>query len=185
MENTDANKRKTGWLLPVGISFVVLIVVAVILFMMQGKTTIVGDTPGAEKSKAITCTIENAVYPFFEYTEADKKLTTVKVIFTKDNVDSISLTYRMSYEDEEALKRSEALNHSAMNNSFGSLLGPDALRVSYSTANKVFQMTLYATKSELNENSRKYFLMEAPLKGLNEYKTHFQTYGFECVEKTD
>lgn len=185
MEESHANKRNTGWLLPVGLILLISIILLVIWIMMQGKTTIVGDTPGAEKSKAVTCTIENMDYPFFDYTEADKKTATIKAVFTKDNIDSISLTYKMNYDNKEAVKNSEALNHAAMNNSFGSVLGPDALGATYSTANKAFQMTLYASKSDLNENSRKYFLMEAPLKGLKEYKTHYENNGFECVEKTD
>jgi hypothetical protein len=185
MEEVKTNKKNIGWILPVIFIILIVVVFVMLWFLMRGRTTITGNGSETEQTRAISCSVSNLDYPFFDFNESSEQSTRINATFKGNKIESISLIHKMAYEDPTTLKKSEASNHAAMNNSFGNILGADALGVTYDTANGEFQMTLYATKGELNEHSRKYFLFEVPLANMQEYVDHYERQGFKCVVKAD
>ena len=167
-----------------------LIVVAIIIFgiiiisMFRGNTTIVsGHTEEDSKNNSLSCSADNFDYPFFTYNNAVKSTTTVNIIFNEDEVRTISLLQKMSYEEPGQSNASEAVNHAAMNKSFGGTLGSDALNARYMVDDTSMNMSLFLDSKSLFDTAKKYFLIQDNLSGIDEYKTNYEKQGFNCKER--
>lgn len=172
-------------LISLGIVLILVSIISIIWFFLSGQTIVTGDFDKNEYSTSLTCVAENLSYPYFKYDNTIKKETEIKAIFNNDNkIDSISLTQKMYYENADAAKGSEASNHASMNESFSSLLGPDALNVNYYVNDGVMRMSLYASKKEYSINSRKYFLIDAASETLDSIEKNYTNKGFGCEKVT-
>ena len=184
MEESE-RRTKTNWMTAMGLALLIIAVLLIIWFFLKGETRVSGGYPGAENSKSISCTRDGLSYPFFTYDGAEKKTTEVNIIFNNENVGSISLIQKMYYDNTESATKSSTSNHVAMNNSFGSDLGADALGANYNVTDNVMRLSLYARGSDFNAATRKYFLADAQLKNMKDYEKHYEKQGFSCIEKTN
>ena len=153
------------------------------VFLCQGKTTTTGNYPDNISDEALSCSMNNVDYPFFAYDYSTKKETTVKMLFAKNTIKSISLTHNLYYDDAQKISGSESYNHGVMNLSFASNgLEHDALNAKYASLSDRMQFTLYATSSDLNATTLKYFLIDTG--EIFTEKTQFQNFyqgkGFSC-----
>ena len=159
------------------------IIILLLVFSLQGKTTTTGNYPDNISDHSMTCVVNNRKYPFFTYDKSDSQSTTINMIFNNDEIKNISLIHVMNYSSEEMITGSEAFNHAAMNKSFGSALGPDALGARYSKLDNAMKMSLFANNSDITDISAKYFLMDldnANSRGINDYKKNYESKGFDC-----
>lgn len=158
------NNNKTGmsvWLVVVGILCACIAVVCLVIFLLHGETTTTGGYNEGGAQESLTCTSNEVPYPLFEYDESTGKKMEITALFKDGDLDSISLVYKLDYEDEEKVKKSEAINHVALNNSFhDNGLEADALNATYSKLSDGMQLSLYAEGSNLNAKTLKYFLLK-------------------------
>lgn len=177
-------KSKTNWAVSIGITLILLAIVLIIWFFLQGETKTTGEYPGAITSSSVTCESSEATYPFFTLDESTSKNTSVTVLFSDDSMKSISLIETLYYPDLESSTKSEAHNHAAMNTSFGAAgLGVDAFAANYSTMKDKMVMTLYAEAAEFNEVAAKYFLANGLNKKstIDDFAEKYAEQGFDCV----
>lgn len=160
MAKEAKNSNNKGlWLLIAGIILICIAVVCIVLFLIKGQTTVTSSTDSTT-TEHLSCESHTTPYPLFEYDESDSKSLKVNATFENDSLSSISLIYKLTYQDEDKLKLSEAKNHYALNHiSQGEGLGPDAYNAKYSKGQDSIQLSLYANKSEIESKTLKYFML--------------------------
>ncbi|MBQ2695118.1 hypothetical protein IJG04_00555, partial [Candidatus Saccharibacteria bacterium] len=162
MENNNKKRDKNTWLIVVSILLVCIAVVCLILFLTQGQTTVTGGYDGLEAQEHLVCESKTTTYPLFSYDNSTSKSMKITATFRDDDLNSISLTYKLNYDDAEEIKKSEATNHGALNTtSQDEGLGPDAYEATYSKLKDGLQLSLYATGSEIDSRALKYFMLDS------------------------
>lgn len=180
-------KSKTSWFLIIGISLVLVAIVLMIYFFLQGETKVTGGWPEPEKSESLSCEVEGLTYPLFKYDNSSKKTTKVTAIFNDDRLEKMSLVHQQYYNNSSEIEQSEAENHAAMNLRMQDEgLGPDALGMHFARLSDSLKMSLYADASEINGSTVKYFELE----GVSKYdedtiRTAYEQKGFGCVVKDE
>lgn len=181
MNKEDKNKN---WIyLFVGVICIVVVVVLVVLLFLQGDTKITGEGE-VTMSESISCEAEDFWYPFFTYDNSNSKSIKINILFDdNEKMETISIVYRLGYDDEMLAKESKAINHAAM----GKLFEADSIMVDsfesrYSDMGDAMQMDMYARAKEINGVTAKYFL----LNGSNNYNRdtltkNYNDKGLNCV----
>ncbi|MBR2795886.1 hypothetical protein IKE13_02460 [Candidatus Saccharibacteria bacterium] len=173
-------KNKThDYLITTGIIAIVLVIILLIFFLLQGQTKISGKYPDDYISEALVCSQSDLTYPFYEYNNSTSQETKIISIFENDKIANISLVQTLFYNDYDSAFQSEARNHASMNYSFDDL-GPDALNARYSIDNEKMQMTLYAESKNLDYRTYKYFLLNVAPNSLQDLMNHYEKRGFTC-----
>ena len=182
MEEKQQPKNDHNWILVLlGSLMVVAAIVLTLLFLMRGKTTTVDPGTEVTTTESVTCESTTTIYPII--TGGHLISFKINAIFNNDKLDTISLTYKLRYEDAEAAKQGTANNHAAMNKSFAvDSLGPDAFDATYSTIDNTNQLSLYANAKEINAVNAKYFLLEDNSKYTKSVVTKtYNEKGFNCL----
>lgn len=173
-------KSNTGGI----IIIVCIIAVAIILliFGMQGKTTITGGYPDPVSNSSLSCKSEGISYPIATYDNSTKKTLDIDAIFRNNLIDSISLKYTLYYENNADIIGSEAHNHAAMNKSFyQNGLNTDEFNLHLQKHEDRMAMSLYAAKADLANNAaRKYFILEQDTSTITDIKSAYEKQGFVC-----
>lgn len=165
---------------------VLVFVVILIIFLLRGQTTVSGEYPEDVKDRSLVCRVEYLSYPIFTYDGSDKKDLEVSIIFGQSSARSISLKYNLYYSDAEKIKASEAINHAAMNKSFGAdSLHADALGISYARLSDRMSTSLYSQFGKVDSVSAKYFMIDryedySIPSSLEELKANYERKGFSC-----
>ena len=106
------------------------------------------------------------------------------MIFSEDELKSISLEYTLFYDSAEAIKASEAHNHAEMNFNFSrSGLSPDHYNAKYTVLSDSMRMNLYSVANKLDETAKLYFLIDgdgAFPTGKSTLKKNYEMKGFIC-----
>ena len=162
-----------------------LVILAVVLFLlMRGKTVTVGQYPDPVSSIGVSCANTTDKCPIFTYDSADKRETTVSMIFSGEKLTSISLIHKLYYSSENLITGSEAHNHAAMNIDFGkNHLGADALGANYARLSDGMKMSLYAKADNITAVTAKYFLInfdEYLPETVAELTENYTAQGFTC-----
>lgn len=166
----------------IGIILAVIIIVLFIL-LLNGKTTTTGNYPDNVSDESLTCTANNIKYPFFTYDNATKKEAEINILFSRDKLKSIALTYSLYYDNQQSITGSEAHNHAAMNISFGKNgMGADALNANYAKLENRMRMSLYANGNEISNISLQYFFITTNSipENVAAFKNIYQGIGFKC-----
>lgn len=185
-KKTKKVRISTGGLMLIGLLLIVVSVVSLVWFLIQGQTTVTGGWPEVETTQSLVCENDNKTYPFFEYDESIKKNIKINAIFNDDKLSSIALRYILYYDTKTKITDSENINHTAMSQSFAeSGLEFDALGSDYSKGSDLLQFGLYANAEKINNISAKYFML-SELDRAGEYtqsmvKRDYQNKGFKCV----
>lgn len=183
MNNQADNRRNNTILSLIGLTALIIAIILTLLSMLYGNTTIVegGDI---KTTQSLTCESDQVVYPFFENDKANKRLLKISVIMHDDKVDTISLVYKLYYDDNRMIDGFTTSLHSAITESFGADgLEADALGATYSVLSDAAQMLLYAEARNINEVTNKYFLLEN-VKDVYEKDNVLKAYGakgLKCV----
>lgn len=161
MDNNDKKHRRNTWLVIASIVLVCIAVVCLVLFLTQGQTTVTGNYDGTDTQEKIVCESKITAYPLFTYDSSNGKSMKITGTFQDKELKTISLTYKLNYDDTEQVKQSEAANHGALNTlSQNEGLGPDAYEATYSKLKDGLQLSLYASGSEIDNRALKYFMLE-------------------------
>ena len=106
------------------------------------------------------------------------------MVFNEKKLDSLSLIYRLYYDNNDKITGSEAVNHADMNKSFTKDgLSNDAFGATYAILNDSMQMTLNANKKQINGATAKYFLLdEVTNYSKDNLKEHYESKGFKCKD---
>lgn len=177
--------KQRNVLILVGSLLIILAIGLMIWFFMHGETTVSGNFPGKETSKTLVCKKDNVDYPFFVYDESSQKETKVDIIFSDNEVKTISLKHILHYDSENKISASEARNHAAMNKSFGQDgLGADALGISYTIGANKFAISLFINGDKLSSVTNKYFMADGLSRksSVEDYKKHYVSNGYSCSE---
>ena len=174
-----------GIMIGVGVVLLVIAATTFLWFLLRGETKIVTKGPEITSNASLICSIENYNYPFFTYDNSSNTATEITIVFDGDNIGSITLIHKSHYDDNSKASTSSSVNHAAMNRSFGSELGADALSANFNVSNGTMRMSLYANRDTLNVLSRKYFLIDSALSTRNQYEKYYTDRGFKCSEKTN
>lgn len=190
MEDGEAvKKKKTKPNIPaiIGIFLILVALVLIVVFLMEGETIVTGGFPDQESAVSTTCASTSIEYPIFTLNDAARKKLEIKVVANGDKVSTIGLVNQLYYSSEEAIRNSEAVNHFAMNKSFeDDGMKPDDLGATYMKLSDNLKMSLFAQGVDLDQTSLKYFLLnDVEMKDELKYgavKKAYQSLGFSCVE---
>ncbi|MBQ9180780.1 hypothetical protein IJ135_01645 [Candidatus Saccharibacteria bacterium] len=179
------SKNTVNWLMLAGLLLMVGAVVLILIFFMQGETTVSGDFPEPQSSESIACEATNVAYPFFKEDEATSKTLKINMMMSRDKLSSISLNYTLNYATEKEASSSEAVNHAALNLSTqGEGLGADIFGAHYSVGTSSLKFGLYAHADDITEKSAKYLMLEDyPSTGYtkNYLTQNYAAKGLKCV----
>ena len=164
MEQSQKQNREWIFVL-IGIICIIVAVIAVILFLLQGNIRTEGSGE-VEMTESVVCEGEGVSYPLFRHDSSNSRTMQISVLLGDDKIDTINLVYKLDYNSFDESKQSSAENHADMNRSFSEdSMGPDSLGATYSSFDDGMQITLYAKAKELNGVTAKYFLLD----GVNSY----------------
>lgn len=188
MENNPKKKKKGDWLIPTGLILIFVAIIAAILFFLNGQTTITGEFEGQKSLETLVCKSERTTYPIFAFDESDSKSLKINAVFENENLSSISLLYKLNYDDKDALSFSEARNHAEMNEKFNiDGMNPDSLSAKYGIMNDGMQFSIYAKDNDVNEKTLKYFMLNniTEVNQLTKEKMSkvYNSAGLDCVIK--
>ena len=177
-------KRKSinkYWYVLIGLLLIIAIITIPLILSMRGDTVTTGQW-SEETSESLSCKARNVDYKYF----GDDKVTSsnnvqVNAIFNNDKIVSISLVRKMTYADAETASAKSDLHEFNVNKKFGEDgLGAYALNANFSKNESTAQMSLYATSSEINGTTIKYFMLDNLPKDIDGYKKGYSNRGFTC-----
>ena len=152
--------KKVGWLVPTSLVLIFVAIIAIIILLLNGETKITGEFEGQKNTEALICEGEETAYPIFKYDNANSKSLKINAVFEDEKLTSISLIYKLDYDTEEEMKKSESVNHVAMSDNFADDgMEFDDLNSKYSFLDNSLQFSLYGRGDELNQKSLRYFML--------------------------
>ena len=153
-------RKSKGWVLPVSLILILLIILIVIIILLNGHTTITSTFVDHKKTETLVCEGNKVNYSNFAYSDTDDKLLKINAAFENDKLETISLIYKLKYQDEDTRYFSEARNHAEINESFYSDgMKTDDLNAKYSVSGNNLQFSIYAKGEDINVKSLKYFML--------------------------
>ena len=180
MKQKSKNKSLIRWGLPLSFVLMIIAVILLLIFFMQGETKIVGNYPENITSELLTCVKQNNNYPFFKYRNSNSEETKISAVFANKKIDSISLIHTIDYSNHQDAETSKASNMASMNKSFGQEFGPGAFNARYIVNGNSMQMNLYAKSNEIRGSALKYFLAESYPATMSDYEQNYLSQGFNC-----
>lgn len=181
-KGNDTTKKITYSIM--GVLLIVVAAVLVILFLLNGNTTISDSTRTDIVTDSLSCEASGVEYPIFTIDKSDKKNFKINMLFSDKKLDSLSLIYRLYYSNDDDISNSEVTNHIDMNKSFDDNgLSPDSFGAVYAILDDSMQMTLNASRKQINGSTAKYFLLEDVVNySEDNLKNHYESKGFKCKE---
>lgn len=162
LENNRKKRDKNTWLIITSIILVCIAAFCLILFLIQGKTTVTDSYKSATETQGrLICESQTTTYPLFTYDSSTSKSMKITAIFKNNDLNSISLIYKLNYDNVEEITQSEASNHASLNlTTQKDGLGPDAYNATYGKLNDGLQLSLYATGGDIDDKALRYFMLE-------------------------
>ena len=178
----EKNERVKLWTGLVFLFAILLLTIATIVFLTEGKSTIINQENIVENSKALTCEKSDVQYPLLTE-DIGKGTLKINFVFKNDRLSIVSLVYKVHYDDVSQIERNEVKTRIQMTENFSKDgLGSEALGVVFSALENALQLSLYANANEINGVTAKYFLLD-DLNDLYKQKTMRDFYtekGFDC-----
>lgn len=157
---TDNKIKKRNVMFFSGLFLALIAIVLVFLFIFNGTTTFVSGGVDVENEISVSCTGNDYSYPFFTFDSSSGRDIKINALFDGEKLETIMLTYSMTYPNSSLAEESRNINHAAMNDAFRKdSLSSDYFDARYSLFDNTFQLTLYARKNMLNGITSKYFLL--------------------------
>ena len=160
-----------------------IVALAVFLFFaLEGSSEISGEYPEPQHSTALICESDKLSYPFFDYDGSNAKNTKITAIFDQDEINSISLTHTLYYDDRKAVLSSEALNHAAYNHGLSDYgFNADSFSAVFSKIENRLQLSIYVSKDEMEANTLRFFFLNGAFPtNIEETKSEYEELGFSC-----
>ena len=183
MNSGDHRSGKVGKTMLVisGVAFIIVAVVLLFLFLLQGETKTTGGWHGAETTESLSCKANNLPYPIYESNNVSNSTTQINAIFNSSILDSISLLRKTNYANADIAKIENDALMAAMDTNFGKNgMKAFALNATFSTDINTAQMSLYVKQDGLNNKSMKYFMLDKLPTKIDDYQKAYQAIGFKC-----
>lgn len=162
-------------------------IVAIAIVAMRGETKITGQNPADIKSKSLICENTSIRYPILDYKNVKSTKIKTTLNFYENDLNAISLEYTQYVDNSKQVVGIEAANHADMNISFAkSGYGVDAFSVNYAMFDNSVRMSLYASNSEIDKISAKYFMIDMNSSipnDINGYRKNYEEQSFVCEVK--
>lgn len=162
MDNNLDNKNDNS-ALTIVIAGVILLVIAAVLvffFLLNGNIVSVASNSNIKAVQSVVCENDNVIYPFFQDV-ADGHHLKINMILEDDELDTISLVYKLYYKDVAVIEQENVNFRVAMGKSFGANgLGADSLNATYSSLPDAVQLTLYAEQNDISDVASRYLLLD-------------------------
>lgn len=155
------NKRKTSkWLVPTGLVLIFVAIIMMLVFLLKGQTTIIGEYDGQKNTETLVCESNDLAYSFFAFDGSDSKSLKINAIFNESTIQSISLVYKLNYHDGDTQYYSESRNHSEMNQYFSKDgMKPDSMNAKYSAINNALQFSIFVDRNDITSKTIKYYML--------------------------
>lgn len=139
-----------------------VIISIIVTILLNGNTTITGVFQGNTVTDTLVCESDQVAYSIFAFDGSASKNLRINAIFEDNQLNSVSLMYKLNYNDQETLSFSEARNHVEVNESFkNDGLNYDALNAKYGIMSDGIQFSIYAKDNNINEKTLKYFMISS------------------------
>ena len=190
MEKENHKKGNNRWIFVLaGSLLLVVAVVLILMFLMQGSSSSTDNGGTSETVESLSCEGEKADYPYFKHADGvDKKSTKVNATFNNDKLNTISFTYKISYNDKnkshDELERVRTENYFDVTKEFeDSGLTVEALGIRFSTLDDGVQMSLYTDSKGLSNLSSKFFLLDSANGSykISNLKKLYENMGMKCT----
>lgn len=176
-------KRKINkyWYVLIGVFLIIAIISIPLILSMGGDIKTTGSW-SEETSESLSCKARNVDYEYFGEDKATSSNNVrVNAIFNNGRLASINLVRKMTYIDADIARIWSDAHEGNMNKKFAEDgLGAYALNANYSKNESTAQMSLYATSSEINNTTIKYFMLDNLPKDIDGYKKGYSDKGFTC-----
>ena len=112
------SKNKKTWLVAVGILLILISVISIILFLLNGQTIVTGQNGGITKSASLTCEGSNISYRFLSYDDTKSKNAKITASFNDDRLNAISFAYTLYYDNPRTIESSKTIVTKVLSNFF-------------------------------------------------------------------
>ena len=182
-DNLHNKNNSVSAIIFAGAVFLIIALVLGVLFLMGGNTTtIIGDS-GFDAVQSITCENDNVIYPFFQ-DDAYKRYLKINMILKDNELETISLIYKIYFDDSSTIERNNNNFRATMNKSFGAYgLRADSLNATYSSLSDAVQLSLYAERDDINDVTSRYLLLDE-INGnyeKNDIVKVYNSIGLDCI----
>ena len=176
------SKSKKTWLITAGILLILISVISIILFLLNGQTVVTGQNGGITRSTSLTCEGDNIPYHFLSYDNAKSKNAKITASFNDDKLNAISFAYTLYYDDLKTIENSKTINSAELNIFYGKdgLPANSFSKSLYSDDEKVV-ISLYANASDFDNKASRYFIADGLDKNSNA-NAFLQTYKSQGVK---
>ena len=181
------SRKKTDWLATAGISLMLTAVALMLWYFVHGETTVSGSNPSDETSVSLSCSTESKPYEYFVRDGSLSKKITVQAMFDDDTVKSISLVYKLNYDNLEDARASESTNHAGFNITLNKAGVSDKIvNPNYSYDESGLRFSLYVDASNYNTSTVRLFMIHGgdATKDMAAIKRNYENQGFECMVKS-
>ncbi len=160
-EERKTYRSAMNWPPLIGLILIFVAIIGFVMFLQNGETIVTGEFGKSAKRESLACETRNVSYSIFDYDNAKEKNLKINATFSDNGLDSISLVYRLGYEDETELEYSEARNHATVNQRFyEDGMAPDSLSAKYGIVGDSVQFSIFANDGDMNNKTMKYFLLD-------------------------
>lgn len=193
-EQTEPKKKKDRKILKfVGIFLLLVIIVAIIIWFLHGKTTTTGQFPANIRSESLSCVSHDITYEKTNEADSDDKELKIDMIFTDSNTFGVAnLKYTLRYATNNEAYVAETNSHAQFNIGLQSLgYAPEKFNNKFTRIDNTVVITLSITSAgELNEITKNYFLINSTDSGslpstIIEYRQNYERQGFSCASTLD
>lgn len=163
-----------------------LVVAGLLLWVLLSGNRVDNEKePEMSKIESLNCESDEMLYPLFLFDDSKAKNLKILITYKNDEVKTVSLKYVLFYDDEEMVRKSEAINHGAMNEEFGrDRLVPDSYSATYASFVDKLNFSIFASEEDLNEVAKKYFMLdEVSSYEIAKVREKYDTIGLNCIEK--
>lgn len=190
MEENSSKKSSPNWLTIISPVLIFVALLAILLFFLNGETTMTGEFEGQKNPETLFCESNETAYSIFAFDESDSKSLKVNAVFEDEKLNSISLIYKLNYSDKDTLSFSEARNHAEVNEHFkADGMNPDSLSAKYGIMSDGMQFSIYAKDDDISNTTLKYFMIinNTSTDQLTKEKLSklYNKVGLNCIIKTN
>lgn len=173
--------------------FVMAIIIVILIWLLRGKTTVIGQYPENIRNESLSCSSTGIIYKKTNEVDSEDKELRIDMVFDNDEeLNSISLKYILRF-DSIAEARAATLNSQAQFNIGLQTIGYTAEKFNnkFTQLDNTLIITLnISAKNSLTEIARSYFLIEGtdeknlPIT-LSDYRANYELQGFSCISSIE
>lgn len=189
-EDEPKEKKNHKVLKLIGVLVFLAILVVVIIWLLQGKTTTTGQYPANVRNESLSCLATDKAYePANRISSDNKELKIDMIFYGAEKLSTMSLKYTLTFASNEEAYSAEAFNHAGFNLGLQERgFSSGSFNNKFSLMDNILVLALHADASEVEEELvREYFLLDRSAfpKTLSDFRKHYESTGFSCTSTID